>query len=135
MTSFEDLEVWKKARELRVFVFQITKNFPVEEKFGLTSQIRRSSRSVTNNIAEGFGRYHFQENIQFCRQARGSLAETLDHIIIAGDENFISNAQLKQFRVLYNSCLKLLNGYIAYLKKAKQQIISEKPDKLQDDQI
>ena len=119
MKSFEELEVWKKGRELRMFVFRISKTFPAEEKYTLTSQLKRSSSSVTNNIAEGFGRFHFQENIQFCRQARGSLTETLDHMIIAYDEDIISKNELEEFKVLYESCLKLLNGYIAYLVKAR----------------
>ena len=122
MNSFEELEVWKKGRELRLFVFSIAKTFPAEERYGLTSQIKRSSRSITNNIAEGFGRFHFQENIQFCRQARGSLTETLDHMIIAYDEQIVSESTLMEFRALYESCMKLLNGYIAYLVKAKRNI-------------
>ncbi len=123
MNSFEELEVWRKGRELRLFVFELTRNFPKEEKYGLVSQVKRSSRSVTNNIAEGFGRFHFQENIQFCRQARGSLTETLDHMIIALDENIISDEELSSFREIYRDCLKLLNGYIAYLSRAKKKII------------
>ncbi|MEX2591566.1 MAG: four helix bundle protein [Anditalea sp.] len=94
----------------------------------MTSQAKRSSRSITNNIAEGFGRFHFQENIQFCRQARGSLTETLDHMIIAHDEQMISNEELETFRVLYDSCLKLLNGYIDYLTRAKEQSNFQKPN-------
>jgi len=119
MKTFEDLDVWKKARQIRLFVFHLTKKFPKEEKFGITGQIKRSSRSVTNNIAEGYGRYHYQENVQFCRISRGSLNETLDHMIAAVDENFCEEQDLIEFRVLYTDCLKLLNGYIAYLKKSK----------------
>ncbi len=119
MNTFEELEVWKKARDLRLFVSSLVKDFPSEEKFLLASQAKRSSRSVGNNIAEGFGRYHYQENIQFCRQARGSLIETLDHIIIALDEGYISSEQLKNYREMHNHCLRLLNGYISYLFKAK----------------
>ncbi|GAB3649240.1 four helix bundle protein [Echinicola sediminis] len=119
MNSFEELEVWKKARELRMFVSGLVRDFPVDEKFMLINQVKRSSRSVGNNIAEGFGRYHYQENIQFCRQARGSLFETLDHMIVAFDEDLISREQLVVFRELYNHCLKLLNGYISYLSRAK----------------
>lgn len=126
MNSFEELEVWKKARELRLFVFSVAKNFPQAERYGLTSQIKRSSRSIANNIAEGFGRFHFQENIQFCRQARGSLTETLDHMIIAYDEQIVSESVLAEFRTLYGSCMKLLNGYIAYLVKAKQPTTQNK---------
>ncbi len=89
--SFEELECWKKARVFRNYVKdEIIPDFPSIENFSLTSQIRRSSRSVGNNIAEGFGRFHYKENVQFCRMARGSLNETLDHGIIAKDEGYIT---------------------------------------------
>ncbi|MCC5980077.1 MAG: four helix bundle protein [Salinarimonas sp.] len=117
--SFEDLEVWKKCRELRLFVKVLIKKFPADEKYALTLQIRKSSRSVTNNIAEGHGRFFYQENIQFCRVSRGSLTETLDHVIVAFDEEYITQKELDDFRSIYNDCLRLLNGYIGYLKKAK----------------
>jgi len=67
MNSFKELEVWKSARELRKSISNLTKDFPKEEKYRLVDQIIRSSRSVAANVAEGFGRYHYQENIQFCR--------------------------------------------------------------------
>lgn len=70
-------------------------------------------------IAEGYGRFHFQENIQFCRQARGSLHEVLDHLIVAKDEKYISEEQLVSFRTEIDRCLSVLNGYINYLVKAK----------------
>ncbi|CAM3640872.1 four helix bundle protein [Mucilaginibacter galii] len=119
MNSFEDLEVWKSARILRNLVLEHTSKFPKEEKYSLIDQILRSSRSVTANIAEGFGRFHYQENIQFCRTARGSLFETLDHMICAFDCRYIDEINLQLFRVQHENCLKLLNGYIAYLKRAK----------------
>ena len=117
--TFEDLEVWKKGREVRLFVQKVVKNFPPEEKYALAIQIRKSSRSITNNIAEGYGRFFYQENIQFCRISRGSLTETLDHMIVAFDEDYISEFDLAAFRILYDDCLKLLNGNINYLQKAK----------------
>lgn len=120
MYTFEDLEVWKSARELRIFVSRVVKRFPVEEKYKLIDQALRSSREITNQIAEGFGRYHYQENIKFCRQARGSLCETLDHMIVAYDEKFINDESLSNFREMYEKTLKLLNGYINYLNKAKK---------------
>ena len=89
----------------------------------MTSQIIRSSRSVGNNIAEGFGRYHFQENIQFCRIARGSLAQTLDHAIIALDEACISQETLNELHRTHDKTLKILNGYIKYLQKSKRYTI------------
>lgn len=117
--SIEDLEVWKKAREVRPFVQKMVKNFPAEEKYALAIQIRKSSRSITNNIAEGYGRFFYQENIQFCRNSRGSLTETLDHMIVAFDEEYIPESELAKFRVLHDDCLKLPNGYINYLQKVK----------------
>ncbi len=93
--------------------------FPAEEKFRLLDQLIRASRSIGNNIAEGHGRYHYQDNIRFCVIARGSLSETLDHLMIALDEQFITEGKLQQFQVEYDSCLKLLNGYIQYLKRKK----------------
>lgn len=120
MKSFEELEVWKVAREIRIFVSKVVKTFPPEEKYRLSDQLIRSSRSIGDNISEGFGRYHYQENIQFCRHSRGSLNETLNHFITALDEKYIDGNTLNEFRILFEKELKLLNGYIAYLKKAKE---------------
>lgn len=119
LKSFTELECWKKARVLRIEISKMIQDFPREEKYDLVSQVRRSSRSVTANIAEGYGRFHFQENIQFCRQARGSLYETHDHLITAFDEGYITDVMLKEFEMKVDEVLKVLNGYINYLKKAK----------------
>lgn len=119
-TNFENLEVWKECRILRRSISQLVKTFPSEEKFRLVDQLVRSSRSTTANIAEGHGRYHFQENIQFCRHTRGSLEEVLDHLICALDEEYITESKLNDYRVQIDKCLKLLNGYIAYLQKQKE---------------
>ena len=122
LKSFEDLECWKAARELRIFVAQnIIPKFSVEEKFALTSQLRRSSRSVSDNIAEGYGRFHYQENIQFCRIARGSLCESLNQVITARDENYIEEELLQQFRVRFERTKAIINGYINYLVKTKME--------------
>ena len=117
MDGFEDLEVWKKCRQLRVEISELLKKFPDDEKYRLIDQLKRSSRSITANIAEGHGRFHYQDNLKFCRNARGSLNEVLDHLICASDEMIINPDQLKYLRERYNECFKLLNGYIAYLKK------------------
>jgi four helix bundle protein len=120
--SFEDLECWKSARELRMFVAQnIIPRFSIEEKYALTSQLRRSSRSVSDNIAEGYGRFHYQENIQFCRIARGSLCESLNQVITAKDENYIEEDLLQQFRERFERTKAILNGYINYLVKTKME--------------
>jgi four helix bundle protein len=117
--TFEELECWKKAAALRRRISALVKTFPPEEKFKLTDQLIRSSRSVTANIAEGYGRFHYQENIQFCRHGRGSLFETIDHLIVACEEGYISEDQLKNYKSEIHECLAILNGYINYLMKAK----------------
>lgn len=99
----------------------VKSHFPKEERYLLSAQVLDAVRSVTANIAEGFGRYHFQENIQFCRLSRGSLAETMEHLITAYDEEYIDKQQLKKFNLQYRQCLKELNAYIKYLKTAKTQ--------------
>jgi len=120
--SFEELKCWKQARVLRNYIKnEIIEFLPAAEKFELVSQIRRLSRSIGNNISEGFGRYHFQENIQFCRIARGSLNETLDHGIIAFDEGYISEEKLKELREIHDKTLRILNGYIKYLQNCKKR--------------
>ena len=120
LRTFEDLEVWKIGRQIRKEISILVKQFPVEEKYRLTDQMLRASRSVTNNIAEGYGRFHYQENIQFCRHSRGSLDELIDHLIVALDEEYISEEQFKYFKSNILHCIKILNGYIAYLKKVKE---------------
>lgn len=119
--SFEDLEIWKLGRQLRKELSALVKVFPKEEKFRLTDQIIRCSRSVTSNIAEGYGRFYYQENIQFCRISRGSLFELIDHLTVAMDESYISQERLNEFKERILHCVKVLNGYIAYLKKAKNE--------------
>lgn len=118
LKSFEELECWKACTDIRRFVRTLIRKFPQEEKYELVSQMRRASRSVTNNIAEGYGRFHFKENAQFCRQSRGSLYELKDDFIIAFDENYISQTELDEGMGKYEKALLLLNGYINYLIKA-----------------
>lgn len=119
--TFEELEVYKECRKFRKEISDLVKtNLPPEEKFMLKAQIIKSSRSVTAQIAEGFGRFHFQENIQFCRISRGSLTETLEHLLVAFDENYIDQSTLDKMKIQYTQCLKLLNGYISYLKSQKK---------------
>jgi four helix bundle protein len=118
--SFTDLEVYKECRKLRINISALAKKyFPPEEKNKLTDQILCSSRGVTNCISEGYGRFYYKENIQFCRISRGSLSETLDHLITAFDERYISAEILKDFKLHIDTCGRLLNGYINYLKKSK----------------
>jgi len=124
--SFEELDCWKACRDVRRYVMTIVKQFPVEEKYALTAGIRRSSRSITENIAEGFGRFHYQENIQFCRHSRGSLYEIIDQLITALDEKYIEKEEYHNGRLMIKKAIGLLNGYIKYLNSAKQVNIFNK---------
>ena len=118
--NFEELEVYKACREFRKLISSIVRaHFPKEEKYLLSAQVLDSSRSVTSALAEGHGRFHFQENIQYCRIARGSLSESLEHMICAFDEGYIGDATLSEVRNQYQRCLRLLNGYVRYLKNRK----------------
>jgi four helix bundle protein len=119
--TFEDLEAWKAARALRVFVFRkIAPELKQHREFDLLDQIKRSSRSIGNNIAEGYGRYHFRDNYRFCSNARGSLAETLDHLINCNDDDLITGELLIEGRALFDHALKVLNGYMLWLKRSAE---------------
>jgi four helix bundle protein len=117
MGAFTDLEVWKKARVLRNTIAELVKSFPSDEKFRLKDQIIRSSRSIGNNIAEGHGRFHYIDASKFLVNARGSAAETIDHLIIAFDNGFIDDTTLETLKRDCEECMRMINGYIAYLRK------------------
>ena len=92
-----------------------------KEKYRLCDQIIRASRSSTACIAEGYGRYHYQENIQFCRQARGSLYELIDHIIVAEECKYINEEQAENLINEIKTTIRILNGYIKHLKNKKEE--------------
>jgi len=119
--SFEDLEVYKAAREYRKKIYQLVKELPAEEKYNLAGQMRRAALSLTNNIGEGHGRYHYQENIQFCRISRGSLMELIDDLNVCIDEKYFSLDYLRKLKEEGYTVNKILNGYIAYLKKKRNE--------------
>jgi len=117
--TFQDLDVWQAARELRQQVYTLVKALPPEEKYNLASQMRRAVLSVTNNIAEGHGRYHYQENIQFLRQSRGSLEELLDDLTLCIDERYAPVTEIKGIENSLGRVRALLNAYIRFLKERK----------------
>ena len=120
MISFTELEVWKKARLLRNNISVLVKSFPAEERYRLTDQIIRSSRSIGNNIAEGHGRFHYADAARFLINARGSAAETIDHLIIALDEKYITDETLTSLRLDCEECMRMINGFIKYLKSKNE---------------
>lgn len=128
MKSFEELECWKKAASLRRNLSAFVKTFPADERFRLTDQLLRASRSVTANIAEGYGRFHYQEFIQFCRHSRGSLFEIIDHLTVAEEEKYITEYQLNELKRAIQECCAILNGFINYLQRAKKTGIVSEPE-------
>ena len=120
-SDFRDLNVWQNCRDIRIAIWKLCKKFPAEEKYRLVDQMIRASRSSTANIAEGYGRYHFQENIQFCRQSRGSLYELIDHVLTAKECEYIDHGKCEHLIKEIVSAIRLLNGYIKYLKTQKER--------------
>ncbi|MGN7784565.1 four helix bundle protein [Niabella sp. 22666] len=119
--SFEDLEVWKRARVLKKEISNLVKGFPDDEKYRLVDQLKRSTRSIGTQISEGHGRQTYPDRIRFCVIARGSLSETLNHLIDALDEDFITEAQMQLFRNKITDVEKVLNGYISYLERKSKE--------------
>jgi four helix bundle protein len=118
--GFEDLEVYAAARELRRGVYAMAKNLPEAERFVLARQMMRAALSLTNNIAEGYGRYTWQDTIHFLRQARGSLHEIADDLNMCEDQSYAQESQLSVLKDQSVKVLQLLNGYIRYLRNNKQ---------------
>ena len=117
--TFEDLEVYQAAREFRKAMYAITRRLPGFEKFELASQVRRAAVSLTNNIAEGHGRYHYLEQTKFSLQARGSLEELIDDLNICLDESYLPPADVTCLKQQGWRVHRLLNGYIRYLRDRK----------------
>jgi four helix bundle protein len=117
------LKVWVKAQDFAHMIYsQVLPLLPPEEKWNLNQQLRRSSLSISANIAEGYGRFYYQDNVRFCYIARGSLEETLSHLAFSFKVKYISESLFQQFELEGNEIDKMLNGYISYLKKSKQGV-------------
>ncbi len=119
--NFESLECWQRCNELKMFLKEnVLRKLPASERYELYSQILRASRSATANIAEGWGRYHFKDNIKYLVNSRGSIAEILDHSIEARTCDYISEETMKEIRNQTTRCMKVINGYIRYLRKTNE---------------
>jgi len=115
--SYRELDVWQKSMDVVVDVYRLTKQFPAEERFGLTNQIQRSAVSIPANIAEGFGRLHHADYLRFLSIARGSLMETETHLQIAVRLDYIDREQTKPTWNGLQDVGRLLNGLIRALRK------------------
>jgi four helix bundle protein len=118
-STFEVLEVYQVAREFRKAMYRVAKQLPDIEKFGLAGQIRRAALSLTNNIAEGHGRYHYLDQIKFTVQSRGSLEELIDDLNTCDDENYPRSNDIGLLKQEGWRLRKLIDGYIRYLRGQK----------------
>ncbi|MEI2651674.1 MAG: four helix bundle protein [Microthrixaceae bacterium] len=119
--SLETLEVWKKAKEFALRIYrEVLPLLPPEEKWNLNQQLRRSSSSVPANIAEGYGRFYYQEIIRFCYISRGSLEETLSHLVLCCELDYLPKPIFGSLEQDGEKLTQLINGYIGYLKRSKQ---------------
>lgn len=119
--GFEELELWKKVREFKKEVIKEARGFPAEEKFRLTDQTIRSSRSINALITEGHGRFTYPDQIHYCIQARGSLTETINHLIDAFDDGYITMEKLDYYKLKGKEIERLLNGYLSFLRKKRDE--------------
>ncbi len=118
VAKFTDLIVWQEAHQFVLMVYDITKTYPSEEKYGLVSQMRRASVSVPANIAEGFKRQGIQDKIRFYNIAEGSLEEVKYFLILSKDLNYISSSE-REFTQA-ESVGRLLNGLISSTRSRKK---------------
>lgn len=118
--SIDDFELYRVARAFRIEVYKIIRQLPAEERYCLANQMRRAAVSITNNIAEGHGRWYYQENARFCRIARGSVEEIIDDLNVCIDERY---GNLRSIECLKGNAMELIariNSYIAYLNRSRQ---------------
>jgi four helix bundle protein len=117
------------AREFRKAMYGVAKRLPEIEKFGLANQIRRAAVSLTNNIAEGHGRYHYLDQIKFMLQSRGSLEELIDDLNTCEDEGYLAVGDVSGLKHARWRVRQLIDGYIRYLR---EQRISDGPSSVQE---
>jgi len=120
--TFEDLEVYKVAREFRKAMYAVNRRLPDFEKYELGSQIRRASGSLTNNMAEGHGRFHYPDQIRFFLHSRGSLEELVDDLNICLGERYLSSEEVAKLKEQARGVLILINGYLRYLRSRSSSV-------------
>ena len=117
--SFMDLDAWKEGHVLVLMIYKITKAFPQEESFGLTSQLRRAGVSFTSNMAEGFSRISYKEKLNFYSMALGSLTEAQSQLLVARDIGYIDS---ESYNSIYSQALKVSKITNGLVKKSKSII-------------
>lgn len=117
--NFYQLDAWKKGHTLVLEIYVLTRKFPKEELYGITSQVRRVASSVTANIAEGFGRFHYNDKIRFYHLARGSVGEVQNFLFLARDLHFIEHEECDGLKEKLDDIRRLINGLIRSIEACK----------------
>jgi len=120
--TFEDLEVYKTARQFRKAMYAVNRRLPDFETYDLGSQIRRAAVSLTNNMAEGHGRFHYPDQIRFFLHSRGSLEELVDDLNVCLDENYLSAHEVANLKEQAREVLILINAYLRYLRSRSSTV-------------
>ena len=120
--TFEDLDVYKIAREFRKAMYAANRRLPDFEKYDLGSQIRRAAVSLTNNMAEGHGRFHYPDQIRFFLHSRGSLEELVDDLNVCLDENYLPSDEVAKLKERAREVLILINAYLRYLRSCSSTV-------------
>jgi four helix bundle protein len=121
--DFDDLEIYQLSLDLADGIYDLTATFPSEERYNTTSQLRKAAASIGANIAEGYGRFHYKENIQFCRQSRGSLAETKHFMLFSKRRSYIKQKTYDDFLLKYRHLQVKINNYISSIGKHNSMTI------------
>lgn len=122
MFDYKKLKVWEDAHQFTIDIYRITKNFPSNEQYGLTSQIRRSSSSIPTNIVEGSGQLNNGNLIRFLGIAKGSAFETEYQLLLSKDLNYITNEEYKFLLAKIQSIICMLTGLIKSLKSKNYKL-------------
>lgn len=123
--DFVKLRIWQLAHKLTLIVYKITSRFPSEEKYGLTSQLRRAVVSVESLIAEGHGRYHYADSIKFLIDARGSAFEAQSQLLIALDLKYSTKKEIEPVIESYTDLIKQINALVSYERKSKESLTKQ----------
>ena len=132
--GFEDLECYQLAVEVMAKIHAFTKTLPSDEKFDMYAQIRRSSKNVTGNIGEAYGRYHYLDSLHYCSIARGELNETLARLIDARVLKYLNQTDFESLYKLIRQAEQTLNGYMSYVRRQRAGSQEYGDKKIHEDQ-
>lgn len=121
INHFTKLEAWSVSHELVLSIYKVIKAFPKEERFGIIDQMRRAASSVTANIAEGWGRYHYADRVKFYYQARGSCSEVQNFLILAKDLGYLEISEFDTLNRMCDRCFQVISGLIRAVEKLKKE--------------